>query len=162
MIYFIVDSSTPVESNCIIQFPAVRAPRYTVCKASYTICQEIMSAFWSCRTMLSNTHDRAMMVASRSTVPIVRVCFLLSINRVVVVHTLLPTTLYHTFASVQVSRLMLRPNRAYKSTFSDAISSRIEVNSSSNSVTCPSIFSVDVASISCTSDNGNETNESPI
>lgn len=61
-----------------------------------------------------------------------------------------------------VSKLMLRPNRAYNSTFRSFCSSLIVPSFSSNAATSSSIFAVDVDSISCTSGSGNETNESPI
>jgi hypothetical protein len=61
-----------------------------------------------------------------------------------------------------VSRLILRPNRAYSSTFNSCISSLIVPSFSSSAVTSPSIFSVDVESISWTSGSGRDMNESPI
>ena len=57
---------------------------------------------------------------------------------------------------------MLFPNLAYNSTFSSSISSRTVLNFPSIVDTDFSIFSVDEASISCTSDNGNDMNVSPI
>ena len=62
----------------------------------------------------------------------------------------------------QVSRLMLRPNRAYSATFSCCISSRSSPSESSSLETSASIFSVDVESIPCASDSGSWKNESPI
>ena len=61
-----------------------------------------------------------------------------------------------------VSRLMLRPKRAYRATFSCCISSRISLSFSSTVETSSSICSVEVESISCTFCNGSEMNESPI
>jgi hypothetical protein len=61
-----------------------------------------------------------------------------------------------------VSKLMLRPNRAYNSTFNSFCSSLMVLSFSSNATTSSSIFAVDVESISWTSGRGNETNESPI
>ena len=63
---------------------------------------------------------------------------------------------------LQVSRLILFPNLAYKSTFNSSISSRTVLNFPSIEDTDSSIFSVDEASISCTSGNANDMNVSPI
>jgi len=61
-----------------------------------------------------------------------------------------------------VSRLILRPNLAYNSTFNCVISSLIVPSCSSNAVTSSSIFVVDNANISWTSGRGSEMKESPI
>lgn len=61
-----------------------------------------------------------------------------------------------------VSKLMLRPNRAYNSTFNSVCSSLMVPSFSSNAATPSSILAVDVESISWTSGRGSETNESPI
>lgn len=70
------------------------------------------------------------------------------------IHTLHPTT--------HVSRLILRPNLAYSTTFSCPISSLIPPSFSCTAETSSSIFSVDEASNCCTSGRGSEKNESPI
>lgn len=56
---------------------------------------------------------------------------------------------------------MLRPKRAYKSTFKPDMSSLMAVSFSSNAATSSSIFSVDDESSSCTSASGRDMNESP-
>lgn len=61
-----------------------------------------------------------------------------------------------------VSRLMLRPNLAYSSTFSCDISSLIVLSFSSRPVTSFSILLVDAVSNSWTSGNGKLMKESPI
>lgn len=61
-----------------------------------------------------------------------------------------------------VSRLMLRPKRAYSWTFNCDISSLIVLSFSSSADTSSSIRSVDADSSSCTSDNGSDMKESPI
>lgn len=63
---------------------------------------------------------------------------------------------------IYVSRLILRPNLAYNSTFNCDISSLIVLSFSSTSVTSSSMFSVDFVSSSWTSGSGSEINESPI
>ena len=61
-----------------------------------------------------------------------------------------------------VSKLMLFPNLAYRSTFNDSISSRTELNFSSMLDTDSSILDVDVARSFWTSGSGREMKESPI
>lgn len=56
---------------------------------------------------------------------------------------------------------MLLPNLAYNATLSCSISSRTELSLSSTPDTDSSIFSVEEASISCTSGNGSEMKVSP-
>lgn len=62
----------------------------------------------------------------------------------------------------QVSRLILRPNRAYNATLRDCISSLSSANWSSSLETSASICSVDVESMDCASGRGSWKNESPI
>ena len=62
----------------------------------------------------------------------------------------------------QLSKLMLFPNLAYKSTFKASISSRMVLSLLSIVETDSSILTVDELSISCTSGNGNDINVSPI
>jgi hypothetical protein len=69
---------------------------------------------------------------------------------------------YHCIAKCYVSRLMLRPNLAYSSTFNCDISSLTVESFSSNTVTSSSILVVFVDSISWTSGRGREMKESPI
>ena len=61
----------------------------------------------------------------------------------------------------QVSKLMLFPNLAYSWTFSCSISSRVVLSFSSTADTDCSIFSVEEASISWTSETGKEMKVSP-
>lgn len=61
-----------------------------------------------------------------------------------------------------VSRFILRPNRAYKSTFKAVCSSLISLNFSSNTATSSSIREDEVESISWTSSRGRWTKPSPI
>jgi hypothetical protein len=69
---------------------------------------------------------------------------------------------YLCIAETYVSKLILRPNRAYNSTFNSVCSSLMVPSFSSNAVTSSSIFAVEVESISWTSGRGRETKESPI
>lgn len=74
-------------------------------------------------------------------------------------HTRLPRIKSLVFP--HVSRLMLFPNRAYNSTFSEFISSRISLSLFSVAETDFSILSVDLDSSCCTSGNGSMMKASP-
>lgn len=74
-------------------------------------------------------------------------------------HTQLPRIKSVVFP--HVSRLMLFPNRAYNSTFSEFISSRMSPSLFSVAETDCSILSVDLDSSCCTSGNGSRMKASP-
>jgi len=69
---------------------------------------------------------------------------------------------YHCIDECYVSRLMLRPNLAYSSTFNSDMSSLTVASFPSNAETSSSILVVFVDSISWTSGRGREMKESPI
>ena len=72
------------------------------------------------------------------------------------------TELFSVDPRPHVSRLMLRPKRAYSATLSSCISSRTPPSRSSTAATSTSIFCVEAASSSCTSGTGRVMKESPI